>query len=91
MEFYKLSKDSSYVLDDKLMETNQPFDGRQKYEEHLVIKKIDGDTFTLEQKKDDWTIKYVGTYQKANDFVVGDKVYVEFYFFSYGNRTYYNK
>lgn len=82
MEFYKLSKDSSYVLDDKLMETNEPFGGSQKYEEHLVITKIDGDTITLEQKKYDWTIRYVGTYQKENDFEVGDKVYVEFYFFS---------
>jgi hypothetical protein len=90
MEFYKLYKDSSYVLDDKLMETDEPFGGLQKYEEHLVVTKIDGDTITLEQKKENGKIKYVGTYQNAIDFEVGDKVYVEFYFFAYGDRTYYN-
>ncbi|SHH94909.1 hypothetical protein SAMN02745229_01295 [Butyrivibrio fibrisolvens DSM 3071] len=85
MEFYKLYNDSSYVLDDKLMETNEPFSGKiQQIEKHLVIKKIEGDTITLFQKENDGTkIKYVGTCKNANEFEVGDVVWVEFYFCSF--------
>lgn len=99
MEFYKLYNDSSYVLDEKLMETNEPFGGKTKQiEEHLVIKKIEGDTITLFQKENDGTkIKYVGTYKNANEFEVGDVVCVEFYFCSFDggggfgyNCMYYN-
>ncbi len=85
MEFYKLYNDSSYVLDDKLMETNEPCSGKiQQIEKHLVIKKIEGDTITLFQKENDGTkIKYVGTCKNANEFEVGDVVWVEFYFCSF--------
>lgn len=89
-EFYKMYNDASYVLDDKKMETDEPFDGRTKYEEHLVITKIEGDTFTLENEQHGDVITYIGTYNGSNNFEVGDLVFVEFYFYSYSHDTYFD-
>ena len=82
LEFYKLYKDPFYDLDDKLMETNQPFGGRRKYEVHATISKIEDNVYTLKEEKDTGTVIYIGTYQKEDGFEVGDNVYVEFYFYA---------
>ena len=89
-EFYKLYNDASYVLDDKKMETDQPFGGLKKYEKHLVITKIEGGTFTLENEEDGDVVTYVGTYNGSDDFEVGDRVYVEFYFYSFDGYKYHD-
>lgn len=89
-EFYKLYNDASYVLDDKKMETDQPFGGLKKYEKHLVITKIEGDTFTLENEEDGDVVTYVGTYNGSDDFEVGDAVYVEFYFYGFDGYKYHD-
>lgn len=89
-EFYKLYNDASYVLDDKKMETDQPFGGREKMERYLVITKIEGNTFTLENEENGDVITYVGTYNGSNNFEVGDTVYVEFYFYSFASDKYYD-
>ena len=89
-EFYKLYNDASYVLDDKKMETDQPFGGREKMERYLVITKIERDTFTLENEENGDVITYVGTYNGSNNFEVGDTVYVEFYFYSFASDKYYD-
>jgi len=52
LEFYTLYKNPTYVFDDELMETNQPFGGRLKYEVHATITKIEGDTYTLKEEDD---------------------------------------
>ena len=84
LEFYNLYVDPSYVLDDAMMETDEPFSGWKKMEEHLVVTGIDGDNITLEKETSEGTVLYIGTYTKSIDFAVGDQVYVEFYFYAFG-------
>lgn len=84
LEFYNLYVDPSYVLDDAMMETDEPFSGWKKMEEHLVVTGIDGDNITLEKETSEGTVLYIGTYTKSIDFAVDDQVYVEFYFYAFG-------
>lgn len=59
-------------------------------ERYLVITKIEGNTFTLENEANGDVITYVGTYNGSNNFEVGDTVYVEFYFYSFASDKYYD-
>ena len=92
MELYNLFKDPSYVLDDKLMETTEPFTGHTKQtEKNLTVTKIEGNTITLEEDYyGGTTVTYIGTFQKTIDFEVGDVVNVEFYFYKYELHKYYD-
>lgn len=82
-EFYKKYEDSSYVIEDSVMETTEPYTGHKHREFQGIVKEINGNEVVIRVLDGKRICQYSGIYDDIS-FDIQDYVAFDFYFFKTG-------